>query len=192
MTADEVRNQYADQDDNGPLVEAIGDEDTRHRDALVRDVEPTVDRTGVEPYPRQRREGRVDEDHLHQQWDVPQHLDPAGGNAADYPVVGQAGQADDHSEDAGEEDPRDGQAQGVDHGSPEGPATRVRVGVDSLAYLDVYGALEEVELGVDVPGPKVVPGLTCQEPHGAEHHDQEDDLGHPLEDDDVAPKRYPL
>ena len=85
-----------------------------------------------------------------------------------------------------------GQTQGVDHGGPEGPSTRVGVGVDSLTDLNVDGAFKEVEVGVDVPCPKVVPGLIGQEPHGAEYHEQQEDLCHPLEDDDVAPQWHSL
>ena len=193
VTADEVSGRCTNEHDDRPLVETVGDVDAGHRDALVGDVEPAVDGAGFEAEPGKRGcHSRVVEDHLHQQRNVPQRLDPRAGDAAHQPVVRQAGQADDHAQDRGEEDAGNGQTQGVDHGGPEGPSTGVGVGVDSLTDLNVDGAFKEVEVGVDVPCPKVVPGLISQEPHGAEHHEQQEDLCHPLEDDDVSPQRYSL
>ncbi len=190
MLTDEVGGHGADQHDDEPLVEAVGDEHPGHRDSLVGDVEPAVDRARAQPDPGKRGQYREVEDHLHQQRDIAEGLDPYAAESAYEPVVREAGEPDDHTEDRGEEDAGNRHAQGVDHAGPQRPGSSVGVCVDALAELDVDGSFEEVERRADVACPKVVAGLAGEEPHGAEHHDQQNHLGEPFQDDDIAPQRH--
>ena len=98
VATDKVSGSDADEYHDRPLVETIGYVDPWHRDALVGHMQKAIDGPGIEPNPGQcSGHDRVVDDHLHEQWNVPQRFYPPARDLTYQPVVRQAGQADDDS-----------------------------------------------------------------------------------------------
>ncbi len=135
--------------------------------------------------------GEVPEEDLQQQRDVAERLDIDQGQPGNQPVFGQAGDADDETQQRGEDDTQHRDQQGVEQGYPEylAVAGGRGIGNQALDNVETGGGGQKTEAGGDAELAQVGLGvLEDVQPEG-DGGDESEDLKHNRPDLRVVPER---
>jgi hypothetical protein len=154
-------NNGANDQEDSPLVKAVGDMYSGHRQALIRYMDPPIDgplhelaSDFINPFSEVSELAQREEDqqYVYEQRDVAHVFDECACNLGHDPVARQPRDTNQDAQYCRGEDARERHPDGVDHADPQRPPTSVGSGINAVTDGKARVDTQEVETSIDVSG----------------------------------------